>query len=116
MSEIVRFGLEHGASVLVEVDDDATGIERVSRGSDGVLDAGRRLTDALAGVRDAAGQSIHVLHSLSPDSLELEFGVKLTGEAGAIIARTAAEGHFTVKLSWAGSPSAGSSGRPEQTP
>jgi len=67
-----------------------------------VLEAGRRLTDALASVREAAGQSISVLRSLSPDALELEFGVKLTGEAGAIIARTAAEGHFTVKLSWSG--------------
>jgi hypothetical protein len=30
----------------------------------------------------------------------LEFGVKLAGEAGAIIAKTAAEGHFIVKLTW----------------
>src|SRR3712207_3179378 len=100
MSEIVRFGLDDKNTVLVEVDADTTGIERVSRGHDGVLDAGRRLTDALGSVRDAAEASVQVLHTLSPDGLELEFGVKLTGEAGAIIARTAAEGHFTVKLSW----------------
>jgi Trypsin-co-occurring domain 1 len=108
MSEIVRFDLKDGAGVLVEVDDDPTGIVRASRGQDGVLEAGRRLTDALASVRDAAGQSISVLRSLGPDGLELEFGVKLTAEAGAVIAKTAAEGHFTVKLSW----SAGDGGRP----
>ncbi|MBV9162665.1 MAG: hypothetical protein JO281_14200 [Pseudonocardiales bacterium] len=39
-----------------------------------------------------------VPQTLSPGRIELEFGVKLAGAAGAIIAKTAAEGHFTVKL------------------
>jgi Trypsin-co-occurring domain 1 len=30
----------------------------------------------------------------------VEFGIKLAGEAGALIAKTSAEGHFTVRLSW----------------
>ena len=30
----------------------------------------------------------------------MEFGIKLAGEAGAMIAKTSAEGHFTVRLSW----------------
>ena len=101
MTELVRFGLEDGASVLVETDDASSGLERVSRTNDGVVEAGRRLTEALASVREAARESIAVLRALSPDECELEFGVKLAGEAGAVIARTSAEGHFTVKLSWA---------------
>jgi hypothetical protein len=44
---------------------------------------------------------MEVLQTLSPGRIELAFGVKLAGAAGAIIAKTAAEGHFTVKLSWA---------------
>ena len=50
---------------------------------------------------------MEVLQTLSPDRIELEFGVKLAGAAGAIIAKTAAEGHFTVKLSWAPDAGAG---------
>ncbi|ADB76046.1 CU044_2847 family protein [Geodermatophilus obscurus] len=100
MSEVVRFHLDEGSAVLVEVDEDTFGVERVSRGQDGVVEAGRRLTDALADVRDAARASMNVLQTLSPDGLELEFGVKFAGEAGAIIAKTSAEGHFSVKLSW----------------
>ena len=100
MTEVVRFNLDEGSTVLVEVDEDAFGIERVARGRDGVVEAGRRLTEALSSVRDAAQASMNVLHTLSPDGLEMEFGVKLAGEAGAIIAKTAAEGHFSVKLSW----------------
>ncbi|MGB6165007.1 MAG: CU044_2847 family protein [Pseudonocardiaceae bacterium] len=100
MTEMVRFDLAEGSTVLVEVDEASLGIERVSRGRDGVVEASRRLTEALGSVRDAARESMDVLQTLSPDRIELEFGVKLSGEAGAIIAKTAAEGHFTVKLSW----------------
>jgi hypothetical protein len=32
--------------------------------------------------------------------VEIEFGVKLTAEAGALIAKSAVEGHLVVKLSW----------------
>ncbi len=101
ISEVVRFGLDDGLSVLVEVEEDSVGIERVSRGQGGVVEAGHRLTEALGSVRDAARASMEVLQTLSPGQLELEFGVKLAGEAGAIIAKTAAEGHFIVKLTWA---------------
>jgi hypothetical protein len=47
MSEVVRFGLDDGLSVLVEVEEDSVGIERVSRGQGGVVEAGHRLTEAL---------------------------------------------------------------------
>jgi Trypsin-co-occurring domain 1 len=100
VAEVVRFQVDDGSSVLVEVDEDAFGVERVSRGADGIVEAGRRLTDALGNVRAAAQASVDVLRTLGPDALELQFGVKLAGEAGAIIAKTTAEGHFSVKLSW----------------
>ncbi len=105
MTEVVRFGLAEGSTVLVEVDEDNLGIKRVSRGRDGVVAAGHRLTEALGSVRDAARASMEVLQTLSPGRIEWEFGVKSAGEAGAIIAKTAAEGHFTVTLTWA--PDAG---------
>jgi hypothetical protein len=100
MAEVVRFGLADGSSVLVEVDEESLGIRRVGRTSDGVIEAGRQLTDALGTVSDAARASFEVLRQLNPDRLELDFGVKLSGEAGALIAKTAAEGHFTVKVTW----------------
>jgi len=30
----------------------------------------------------------------------VEFGVRLTAEAGAVIAKSSVEGHLTVKLTW----------------
>ena len=100
MSEAVQFRLEDGSPVLFEVSEEASGIGRVSRGTDGVVEATRSLEDALDSVRRAASASLRVLQTLRPDKLEFEFGVKLTAEAGALIARTAGEGHFVVKVSW----------------
>ena len=59
-----------------------------------------RLESALGGVRDAAQATLDTLSKLSPETVEVEFGIKLAGEAGALIAKTSAEGHFTVRLSW----------------
>ena len=97
---VVRYQVGDDSSVLVEVDEDAYGVERVSRTSDGVVEAGQRLESALAGVRKAAQATLDTLTELAPETLELEFGIKLTGEAGALIAKTSGEDHFTVRLSW----------------
>jgi hypothetical protein len=99
MDTVVRYQVGDGSSVLVEVDEDTYGVEEVSRTSEGVLDAGR-LESALGGVRDAAQATLDTLSKLSPETVEVEFGIKLAGEAGALIAKTSAEGHFTVRLSW----------------
>ena len=32
--------------------------------------------------------------------MEVEFGVKLAGTAGAVIARNTADGHFILRMSW----------------
>jgi hypothetical protein len=100
MSDVIRFALEDDTSVLVEVEEGAYGIERVGRGDDGVAEAGRVVSDALASVREAAREALESLRGLAPDGLEMEFGIKLSGEVGAIIAKTSTEGHFTVKMTW----------------
>jgi hypothetical protein len=100
MADVVRYQVGDGSSVLVEVDEDTYGVENVARGSDGVLNAGERLESALASVRAAAQATLDTLTKLSPETVEVEFGIKLAGQAGALIAKTSAEGHFTVKLTW----------------
>lgn len=35
-----------------------------------------------------------------PDRITLEFGVKVTAEAGVVFSRTAVEAHFTVGAEW----------------
>ncbi|MCX5203409.1 CU044_2847 family protein [Streptomyces sp. NBC_00237] len=101
MSELMQFKTEDGGHVVVEVDHRPPGATLVSR-RDNLLDAGRNFEDALAGIRTAAESALRTFRggSLMPEGVELEFGVKLTGEAGAVIAKSSIEGHITVKLAW----------------
>ncbi|MFI1814170.1 CU044_2847 family protein [Streptomyces sp. NPDC020422] len=101
MGTLMEFGTAGGA-VLVEADGDQPGARPVSRGGNSLVRAGQTLDEALAGIRSAAESALAAFRggSLRPDGVELEFGVKLTAEAGAVIAKTAVEGHLTVKLSW----------------
>jgi hypothetical protein len=97
---VARFQSADGTAVLVEVDDDDLGVERAGRGTDGMMVAAERLEDALARIRPAARAVLAEMKTLSPGKVTVEFGIKLSAAAGAVIAKTEAEGHFTVTLEW----------------
>lgn len=102
MDDLVEFKTEDGALIVVEAaDGDESGARLVSRG-DGPAQAARTFEGALGGVRAAAESALRVFRdgTLRPDAVELEFGVKLSAETGAVIAKGAAEGHLIVRLSW----------------
>lgn len=40
------------------------------------------------------------LRALSPDGVQVEFGLDVSGRSGMVIASTALEGHFSVTLTW----------------
>ncbi|GAA3129212.1 CU044_2847 family protein [Streptomyces echinatus] len=102
MDGLVEFRTEDGALVVVEGVGTRSGARLVSRG-DGPAQAARTFEGALDGVRAAAASALRVFRdgSLRPDTVEIEFGVRLSAEAGAVIAKGSAEGHLVVKLSWA---------------
>ncbi|MEU9132889.1 CU044_2847 family protein [Kitasatospora sp. NPDC048540] len=114
MPDCIEFLTDEGAVVRVETaaadgHPDSYGapygMEPVGRGVDGqVRHARAGFEQALDGVRAAAAAALAVFRdgTLRPDGVEIEFGVKLTAEAGALIARTGGEAHLTVRLSWGG--------------
>ncbi|MDX3370062.1 MULTISPECIES: CU044_2847 family protein [Streptomyces] len=106
MDGLVEFRTEDGVRVVVEGVEDEDGARLVSRG-DGPTRAARTFEDSLDGVRAAAASALRVFRdgSLRPDAVELEFGVKLSAEAGAVIAKGSAEGHLVVRLNWSPEPS-----------
>nr|WP_306422566.1 CU044_2847 family protein [Paenarthrobacter aurescens] len=87
-------------TVLVEVDDDSYGVDHPARNEQGILNVDRRLEDALASVRPAAVAALESMRELAPEHMEIEFGIKLAGDAGALIAKSCPEGHFIVRMSW----------------
>ena len=102
MTELVRFDLDDGGSVLIEVGDREAGVRRVSRTGEVVKSAAESFGTALAGVRDAAATALRQFRTMDarPDEIQIEFGVRLNAQAGAVIARTGVDGHLKVKLTW----------------
>ena len=100
MAELVRFEVADGVEVLVESEEPAYGVQRAARGADGIVDAAGRLQHALGTARATVAAAYEAMSELGLDELRVEFGVKLSAEAGALIARTAGEGHLQVVATW----------------
>ena len=58
------------------------------------------LEEALDKLKPSLQKVVHMLKELSPDETVVEFGLKMGGETGVIIAKGTAEVNFTVRMSW----------------
>jgi hypothetical protein len=98
--ELVRFRLDDRESVVVEVDDQYHGATRVNA-RDRLAQAERLFEDNLGQIRDATAKVLTTLRDTArPDEIKLAFGIKLTAEAGAVIARSGLEGNIGVEMVW----------------
>jgi hypothetical protein len=102
MAELARFTVREHESVVFEIDDIGDGIRQVGLGRKGkIVDVQQSFEGKLSNIRDAASAALSVLkEDLRPDAVTLRFGIKMTVEAGAVIARTAVEGNMEVEMSW----------------
>lgn len=112
MKRLVEFPLQEGGTMLVEVDEPEGAAEATVRG--GVVKAARpsseevvekakvTLEDALDKIKPAAQSIINKLRGLTdaPDEIGVEFGIKLSAEAGAFIASAGVEANYKVSLKW----------------
>jgi hypothetical protein len=103
MKRLIEFPLEDGTSIIVEVDEPETGgVVRASRGSDTIAKAQKTFEEAMDKVKPAASTIIAKIRSLSdaPDEVEVQFGLKLSADAGAFVASASLEANYTVTLKW----------------
>ncbi|NUP00145.1 MAG: hypothetical protein HOV96_40895 [Nonomuraea sp.] len=100
MTALMTMPLDGGGQVTVEIAEDEAGPRRVSRPGEVVVTATKTLEKALEPIRAAAAAALASMRSIGPDEVELEFGVKLNAETGAVIAKAAAETHMVVRLTW----------------
>ncbi len=119
MRRLVEFPLQEGGTLLVEVDEPEGYAGTTTRG--GVVKAARpgeiatraqdTFEDALDKIKPAAQTIIDKLRALSdaPDEIDVEFGIKLSAEAGAFIASAGVEANYTVTLKWTKSPASATS-------
>jgi Trypsin-co-occurring domain 1 len=110
MTRLVEFPLQTGGVVVVEVDeppkDDETvvrrGIGQRGRPAEVASRAGETLEAAIERIQPAASAMVERLRNTAdvPEEIEIEFGIRLSAEVGAIVAHTAAEANFRITLRW----------------
>lgn len=89
--------------LVVEVDYDEVrdGLVLASDEPGKVADRARvTLEEALGKLKSPLGKVVHLIKEISPDEAEVEFGLKIGGETGVIIAKGTAEVNFIVRMSW----------------
>ena len=104
MSELVEYELQDGTRVLIEVEERGTGpvTRGGGRGGDLIKQADSTLEQALRRIGPTTAAAFAQLRDMAepPDEIAIEFGVKLSADVGAIIARTGGEANFKISLRW----------------
>ena len=103
MSQLVKMDLADGGSVLVEVEDAASGpVTRGGRAGDLVRDASGTLEQALDQLGPVVRGVVTKLREAAdwPDEVTVEFSIKLSADSNVIIARAAGEANFKISMSW----------------
>lgn len=104
MRKLVEFPLEEGGSVFVEADAESfTGeVTRGMRPRELASEAGQTLEASLARVQPAAVAIVDRLRALAdaPEEIQVEFGITLSAELGAFVAKASGDANFRVSLRW----------------
>src|SRR5262245_32479713 len=100
-NQVLRFPTADGPTVYAEIDERDEGYSQAGRGGR-FTDAAETFEAALDQIKAIAAKSVRLLRdgTLRPDGVEIEFGVHLDGEVGAVLAKSRAGGHLNVKLTW----------------
>ncbi len=100
---LVEYQLADGSPVYIEVEAPAGDrVERVSRSGESLPEKAQAgFNEAIARLRPAADAILQAFQGLNtPTEIGLEFGVKFSAKAGAIIASVDSEAVFKVSLKW----------------
>src|SRR5205823_6372910 len=103
MTDLVEFSLGDGDTVVVEIDEPVgeRGLSRAARRGDGlVVESGKRFDQVTRVVRPAAEVVLSALRDLSPSMVVVEFGVKMSFSAGAVIAASSGDANFKITCTW----------------
>ncbi|MBA2345858.1 MAG: hypothetical protein H0V83_12335 [Rubrobacter sp.] len=108
MRRLVEFPLEDGDSIFVEVEDLSLGggtrrglstsavVERAQTSFEDALEKTRPIASGLIGqLREIGDSAIE-----PPDEIQVEFGLLLSAEAGAVLAAASATANFKVTMTW----------------
>lgn len=100
--QLVEFSLEDGSKFLVEVEEsEDNAIERVALPSGRmVAEAKHSFEEAIGSIKPVVASITNKLKDLSPQEMEVKFGVKLSADAGAFITSIGGEVNFEITVKW----------------
>lgn len=101
MFTALPFQLDDQTQIYIESDESlraSGGVQLVSKNKQGVANFSQAAENALP----AARVMVDKLQSLvdNVQEIEVQFGIKFSGQVGALIAKTGTEANFNVKLVW----------------
>ncbi|GAB3900945.1 CU044_2847 family protein [Kibdelosporangium lantanae] len=104
MTELVRVPLDNGEVLVVEVDradltQDAVVLAAAAPGK-AIGQLSHSLESGLRALRPALAAIVAFLKEAAPDTVSVEFGMKLGGETGIIVAKGSVEANFKIKAEW----------------
>lgn len=100
--QLVEFSLENGSKFLVEVEEpENTAVGRVALPSGRMIaEAQQTFEDAIDKIKPVISSLSAKLKDLSPEEMQVKFGVKLSAEAGAILTSVGGEVNFEITVKW----------------
>jgi hypothetical protein len=104
VEKLVRFSLESGGSVLVQLDERQSGPVPAASPGDIATKASMTFEQAVAQIGPIAKTLLDQVKDLEPHEAKVELGISFSAEAGVVLAKTSAEGSCKVTLSWKKSP------------
>ena len=102
-SRLIEYELDDGKTILVEVAEPVLGgLAPVCRTTATIVKAQSTLSEAVGKVRPIAESIINNLSSVTtrPDEISVEFGLKLSSNAGAVLATVGMECNYVIKMTW----------------
>ena len=108
MTRYAAFPMDGGGTIVVEVDgssDWTSGDRPTTRGLSGgalIEQTETSFGEALARIQPAAAELLTSFRSAAdpPDEVEVEFGIQMSADLGAFIAKASAGANFKVTLHW----------------
>ncbi|MBN1955413.1 MAG: hypothetical protein JW900_10230 [Anaerolineae bacterium] len=117
MKRLVEFALEDGETILVEVETaEMGGLVPASRGPGEAEKSELPFAAALGKMKPAVSAVVASMQALArqdrPDEMQVEFGLKMSAQAGAVVAAGDVEANYRVRLIWRRDPQGPASHQP----
>lgn len=111
MKKLIEYKLTNGGSIFIEVEENEptdrlqegmVPATPITRGHELIEKAAMDFERALDTIKPAAATIIKKIRSLNdvPDEIDVQFGLKLTASAGAVVAAAGVDANYTVTLKW----------------